>query len=29
MVRAEDVDKEKTWDEANGKVGGGARPASP
>lgn len=28
-VRAEEVGREKTWEEANGKVGVGARPASP
>lgn len=27
--RAEEAGKEKTWEEANGKVGAGARPASP
>lgn len=29
VVQAEEAGKEKTWEEANGKVGVGARPASP
>ena len=28
-AKPEEVGKEKTWEEANGKVGVGARPASP